>query len=156
MDVKVDHEQLTKLSKSIRQLRDNSPEYRRKMDEINRKGAAMLVIEAQSRARSSGKQYMARSAVAIKAAEGAIAVRVASSGNVPYAMAAFWGMERHSGWYGRRRYANSTARQFLPWVGNNWEPGGSGGPYAINEAIRAKWDEVLEMWATELTDLLDD
>ncbi len=34
------------------------------------------------------------------------------------------------------------AKQFPEWVGNTWEVGGSGGPAAINPAIRTSKDEI--------------
>lgn len=64
---------------------------------------------------------------------------VVSTGNdIPYALGAFWGSKR---------------AQFprLPWVGNSWEVGGSGGPYFINEVIADKADHLEE----QIGDLID-
>jgi hypothetical protein len=71
-----------------------------------------------------------------KAITGDATQRVAAVRVAPKANAAFWGAKKRTGWYGRRRYGKSPGRQFPPWVGNSWEPGGAGGPLAINPAIR--------------------
>ena len=43
--------------------------------------------------------------------------------------------------YGALQY-----RQFPEWVGNSWEVGGSGGPYAINPTIRDSMSDIIDAY----------
>lgn len=60
----------------------------------------------------------------------------------PNAYAAFWGAKQRSGW----NVGNETPN--LPrWVGNAWDVGVAGqGPYAINETVATRTDEILRMY----------
>lgn len=146
MEAKVDTSQLKRLRKEIRRLKPTSPEYARKLGTVNQAAAQLIVSEVQSRAND---RQRSRAAGQIKpsAQQSGIALRIASGGSVPYALAAFFGMDRHVGWYAKRRFANSSGRQFDRWVGNSWEPGGAGGPYVLNDAVRARLDDVVKQWA---------
>jgi len=63
-------------------------------------------------------------------------------------LAVFMGQRQRSGWYGFRRYRQSPARQFRPWVGSQWDPGETGGkPYFIGDAINDATEEVVDMVA---------
>lgn len=62
-------------------------------------------------------------------------VRSARIGVRPQAATAFWGALSRTGWYAHRRYRTSSSRQHPRWVGNSWDVGRPGGPYAINDAI---------------------
>ncbi len=65
----------------------------------------------------------------------------------PYALAVLWGAKRRTGWYAKPRYAASAARQFPAWVGNQWDPGETGGqPYHIGPAINRSLDEVMAIY----------
>lgn len=72
----------------------------------------------------------------------------------PYALGVFWGMRRRSGWYAAHRYRGSSGRQFEPWVGNQWDPGETGGqPYFIGPAINDSVDEVIDMYGDAIEKL---
>ncbi len=43
--------------------------------------------------------------------------------------------------YGAKQYP-----QFEAWVGNSWEVGGSGGPYAINPTIRDSMSDIIDAY----------
>lgn len=69
-------------------------------------------------------------------------------------LAVFLGQRRRSGWYRRARYRASTGRQFKPWVGNQWDPGETGGqPYHIGAAINAAVDDVVDVIGDGIDDL---
>ncbi len=71
-----------------------------------------------------------------------------------YALGVFLGAKGRFGWYSAARYRASTARQFEPWVGNQWQPGETGSePYYIGPAINRSVDEVVEMLADGIEDL---
>jgi hypothetical protein len=58
------------------------------------------------------------------------------------------------GWYSNPRYSSSPARQFEPWVGNQWDPGEAGGaPYFIGPAINQSVDEIIEIYGDGIEDL---
>jgi hypothetical protein len=53
------------------------------------------------------------------------------------------GAEGRFGWYAAPWFSANTARQFKPWVGNQWVPGEQGGkPYYIGDAINESLDQV--------------
>lgn len=63
---------------------------------------------------------------------------------------AFWGAKRHTGWYSRRRYSDSTP-QHPKWIGNSWEVAVRGqGPYAINDALATHRERLLDEYLVEL------
>jgi hypothetical protein len=64
------------------------------------------------------------------------------------ANAAFWGAKKRTGW----NAGNLTPNQ-PPWVGNSWEPGGSGGPYAINATIAGNLDAIEERFGVAIDEL---
>lgn len=70
-------------------------------------------------------------------------------------LAVFLGQRRRSGWYARGRYRPSAGRQFRPWVGNAWDPGGNAGvPYFIGPAVNQSVDEVVDLIGDRFEDLL--
>ncbi len=74
--------------------------------------------------------------------------------NPPRALGVFLGAKGRFGWYAAGRYARSSARQFEPWIGNQWEPGAGGtAPYFIGPAIDHSVDDVLEKMADGIEDL---
>lgn len=71
-----------------------------------------------------------------------------------YALGVFLGAKGRFGWYSAHRYQQSSARQFEPWVGNQWDPGEPGGePYFIGPAINRAVDDVVEKLADGIEDL---
>lgn len=100
----------------------------------NLQAAQVVAVEAQSEAQGMGS-VQAKAAPAIKAAgeQTRSKINVQGGGAYPYALGAFYGAKRF--------------KQFPPWVGNTWEPGGPGGPYAINPAIRSTETEWTDVFA---------
>lgn len=102
---------------------------------------------------SSGTRQQAKSAGAIKGSGTQSGAKLSVSGGPAYAAAAFWGAKRHTGWYAKPQYAQVRASQFPKWVGNAWEVGGAGGPYALNDAIRQYMPELVRDYDRMIVDL---
>ncbi len=68
------------------------------------------------------------------------------------AFAAFWGAKKRTGW----NVGNDTPN--LPqWVGNSWDVGVAGqGPYAINDTIAKRTDEILRMYGEAIDQITAD
>ncbi len=58
--------------------------------------------------------------------------KIVIGGSPPFALGAFMGALRY--------------RQFPTWVGNSWEVGGPGGPFAVNPAIRENKDDIVDAY----------
>ncbi len=64
-----------------------------------------------------------------------------------------WGSKRRTGWYAARRYRGST-RQHPKWVGNQWDPGETGGkPYYVGPAVNETVGDALDLYEQALDDL---
>lgn len=72
----------------------------------------------------------AKAAGAIVGAAESRAAKIAVRNSPPFAQGAFFGALQY--------------KQFPAWVGNSWEVGGAGGPYAVNPAIRESKDDIVE------------
>lgn len=96
------------------------------------KDAAEIVAEAARRKAQGLGGVIAKAGPSIKAQAEQRAAKVSfGSAKFPFAGGAFMGSIAYS--------------QFRPWVGNTWRVGERGeGPYAINEAIADKEDELVE------------
>ena len=71
----------------------------------------------------------------------------------PQTLVRIWGAKRRSGWYARRRYSNST-RQHPKWVGNQWDPGESGGkPYYVGDAVNETVDDAIDLYFEGIDEL---
>lgn len=129
----------------------------KRLAKVNKEAADIVASDARDRAGGEGPQE-SRMAGAVKAAAttGAVAINISNTSSYPYALAAFLGTKKRTGWYADDRYADSAGRQFPDWVGASWEPGGTGGPKPIQEAIRTNLDRVLEMHGEAVDDLLDE
>lgn len=91
--------------------------------------AAKKAQDASQTAASGLGSVQAKAVDAIKAsATQTASALVIDANKVPYALGAFMGAKRFP--------------QFPAWVGNTWEPGGPGGPYAVGEALRTVADEI--------------
>lgn len=180
-------------------LRDVDKKLGNELGKVNRKSANIIVADARKRAEALGGVHK-KAAKAIKPGNRASAIQVvadATGSRHPYAMVAFLGAKRRTGWNahesrnakttdrydvedlsrrrrrlrtdsfagekGNRRKTSTFRRgsgnpQHPAWIGNQWEPGvGSYGkePYAINPAIRAKLDEVLEFHGDAVLDFVN-
>lgn len=64
--------------------------------------------------------------------------------NPPYAISTFLGADNRYGWYAADQYKGSPARQYQPFIGLNYVPGGNTGkrPYYIGEELDKIVDDV--------------
>lgn len=125
-------------------------DWKDKLKEVNEVNAYTIAGTAFRKAQAMGG-IQARAAGAIKSRriESGIRVGVSSTATIPEALPAFWGAKKRTGWNARNEEPNQP-----PWVTNTWDVGELGeGPYAINEAIAEKRDEVLASWADAVDDL---
>jgi hypothetical protein len=102
-------------------------EWTKGLGQANREIARDVAGWSQSEARSMGGPF-AHFAGDIVGRATQIGARVEVR---PVANAAFWGAKKTTGWNaGQGRTPNQPR-----WVGASWQPGGPGGPYAINPTI---------------------
>lgn len=130
-----------------RNLRKAEPKLAKEFAKVNQKGADRIAKTGQSLAHADGG-VEAHAADAIKASRsaGAVKVVVSSRGAHPEALGAFLGAKAYP--------------QFPDWVGVGWVPGGEGGPYALNPAIRQELPGMLtdyghaveEFWAESFSE----
>lgn len=144
----------------IKQLRrvemDLDPALEKVHEEIAQLAEDWARWEAASGGRGSKTRQRQLAMGAIKGKGSAKDVRVAvvKSAGAPWALAAFWGAKRRTGWYADPlKYRTSPRRQFDSWVGNSWETAVAGtGPYAINDALAHHLPEILEKYRDRLFD----
>jgi len=128
------------LPEFVRGLRRMSPEAAKQIRKVHYEAAKLV----SDRARSAAP---ARVRTAIKPQASARSAKIATvpSSRAPDALVRFWGTKKRTGWYASPRYSGSTT-QHPRWVGNQWDPGETGGrPYFIGPAINASIDEVEDM-----------
>ena len=121
---------------------------------VHKKLADDIAEKARSAASSmGGVQAKAAAAIKGRATQSSAKVGISPGARYPMANAAFWGAKRRSGWYARARYQKSQAQQLPTWVGNTWDVGGSGGPYAINPTIKQYLPDIIDHYDEMLDDL---
>lgn len=153
----VDIKELREFRRSLKDRAD-AKAWVRTLASASKRGGQIIVNEARSNASGMGGQQAA-AAGAIKASASAegISIRVGRTARAPFGLAAFWGAERQTGWYGQGRYFNSMGVQFKPWVGASWDVGQAGeGPYAVNAAIASKIDEVMDGWSDDVIQIMNE
>lgn len=101
------------------------------------------------RARGRAPRRHMKSAIRAAGTRTKAAVRV-TPGRRRDAIAVVVGQKQRSGWYGWRRYRQSQARQFRPWLGQGWEPEDL---YFIGPAFRQD-DRTLQLYLDELDRIL--
>lgn len=112
------------------------------------------VADKARRGAAAGDAQSRKAVGAIKARATQRAAYIETVPKPAFALGVFWGMKRRTGWYANPRYEGSNARQFQPWVGNQWDPGDAGGkPYFIGEAINQSIDEVQDIYLEGIDDL---
>lgn len=114
-------------------LRALGAEWPRELRKANVDVARIAQDASQHEASGLGG-VQAKAAPAIKAGGEQLAAKIVVSATAayPFALGAFFGAKKYP--------------QFPPWVGNSWDPGGPGGPYAINAALRSKLDEITDAY----------
>lgn len=158
MEVRFDAKQLRKFRRQLREAKPSAPEWQREFARVNKRAGDRIGQATQARANTRQLAAAARQVKGSASAKGP-RVRVASSGRVPYALAAIWGMKRRTGWYAAPRYARSSGRQAPMWVGSSWDVGDPGegpgrGPYALGPALHDELERVREDWAEMVEDLM--
>ena len=143
---------LKALAKNLRAADKQLP---KQLAKVNQRAAEIIAGESRANAASDGG-LEAKAAPAIKAsaAQGEVRIVVAATSAHPYALVAFLGAQRHTGWYSDSRYDDGHP-QHPAWIGDTWVPGETGGPYAINQAIRDRLDDMLEAHGQAVDDFVD-
>lgn len=126
-------------------LKAADAQYPKEIAKLHREIARLVQVRAVAAASGEGgaTRHFASSARA-SGTQAAARITVA-----PKANAAFFGAKKRTGW----NAGNQGRPQHRPWVGAGWEPGGSGGPYGINPAIRASLDDIDRMAGDGMEDL---
>jgi len=123
-----------------RELKAVDKAFGKELRQVHLKVARLVADRAKAAAPAR-----ARKAIRARATQRSASIEMVN--NPADALGILWGMRRRSGWYGARRYRQSSGRQFRPWVGNQWDPGETGGqPYYVGPAINASVDEVVELF----------
>lgn len=147
-DAAISVEGLTEFRKELRELGKMFP---RELTKIHKEIATVVADKARSNATAmGGQQRHAASKIAGRATQAQSRITVNTGGKVGrMANAAFWGANKKTGWYNRRRYRSDTKPQFKAWVGQSWTVGASsGGPYALNAAVNQKLPEIAQLYNT--------
>lgn len=112
---------------------------------LSRKVSRSAVMWSRAEAAGMGgpQAHFARN---IRGAGGAAGARITIDNQ---ANAAFWGAKKRTGW----NEGGATPNQ-PDWVGSSWQVGVAGqGPYAINAAIAAHMDDLIDMYAEGIDDI---
>lgn len=130
------------------------PRWPMALERVHHNIATQGARDSRSAARGmGGVQRKAASAIGAKSTQRDAAVAVLPSGVDRMGAVAFWGAKRHTGWYAKPRYRNST-RQHPVWVGNSWEAAVAGqGPYAINNAMARNLNRYLDLYLEMIDEL---
>jgi hypothetical protein len=140
-----------------RALRDAGVETRRQVRNANQKIGKRFEGWAKTEARAGSRMQSAASRAILGGSTNDYAfVRITRSNKVPFALAAFWGVKGRRGWYAAERYRSSGKDQFPAWVGTGWKWGGTGGPYAINDTIRKRTDDVVDIYRDSIEEAFRD
>ena len=127
------------------ELKRVDPEFKRTLAKTHREVAKIVRDDARQAAPSRH-----RSAITSRADPKSAKVTV-KPGRRGDSLAVFLGMKGRSGWYARRQFRSSRGRQHRPWVGNQWDPGATGGvPYLIGPAINRSVDDVVDEYGEVL------
>jgi len=123
--------------------------------EANLAAAEFAAEVSRAEARSfGGLQAKAADRIKARSRPDAAALYVSKTKRNAFAYVAFWGAKRRSGWYNRPWFREGGRQQHPDWVGNSWQVGVKGqGPYAINDAIAANMDKILDVYAERYSKL---
>lgn len=133
-----------------RLLKAVDPQWAKELSKANRVVAKRVALKARSYANAYGPMQRASSgAIKWSGTQAAASVKVADTTRNPFALPAFWGAKKRTGWNA------GNVRPNLPeWVGNGWDYGVHGqGPYAINDAVADAIPEVLDDYMAMLDEL---
>lgn len=121
------------------ELRTADPKLARTMRVANKDIAEKVASRAQAKARS-GTPVQAKAAEAIVGAASQRDAKIAINKGTRFKFA-------DGAFYGAKAYP-----QFDPWVGNTWDPGGPGGPDAINPAIAEMVPDIEDFYLNAFED----
>lgn len=128
---------LPELRRQLRQM-ENPRRWTQELGASQREIAKKVAAWSQSAARGVGGST-GHFAGAIAGRGGVSGARIQIRKNE--ANAAFWGAKQRTGWNTGNESPNHPK-----WVGNQWEVGSSGGPYAINPTIQNRLTDIMEMY----------
>lgn len=133
--IEVDRDELARFRADLRAL---GPQWPKELRSAHKDIADDVASSARGRATSLGGVH-AKAASLIKGKGDQRSARVGPVGGKGIGNVAFWGAKRSTGW----NAGNQGAPQHPEWVGNSWDVGGPGGPYAINETIRTEQAQII-------------
>lgn len=139
---------LAELRKELRLL-NGGKKWASELGKVSRKVSRAATLWARGEAVGMGgvQAHFARS---IRGAGGAAGARIAVGKE---ANAAFWGAKKRTGWYASPRFSGGKGNQ-PDWVGATWQVAVAGqGPYAINAALAAHINELIDMYADGIDDI---
>lgn len=112
-----------------RDLRGAGQGWPRTLSVVNRRVANYVADKARGMTETA---QQAKASRAIRGSATQSAAKIAVTRSPVFAQGAFFGALRF--------------KQFPAWVGNSWEPGGGGGPYAVNPAIRDSLQDIVDAY----------
>ena len=144
------------MAQALRRL-SRDPEWKKELRKTNAPVSKLGADLSRKEMRGSGDRQLARAAAGVRAAPTSTAAKVRVSGRVATsttpmsALAPVFGTRGRTGWFAAPRYR--TGANNPPWIGNNWEIGGPGGPRGINPALTNGTEQILDefekaAWAT--------
>ena len=144
------------MAQALRRL-STDPEWQKEIRKTNAPVSKLGADLSRKEMRGSGDRQLARAAAGVRAAPTSTAAKVRVSGRVATsttpmsALAPVFGTRGRTGWFAAPRYR--TGANNPPWIGNNWEIGGPGGPRGINPALTNGTEQILDefekaAWAT--------
>ena len=108
------------------------------------------LVRDRSQHRGTRQQVAAAKAMVADGTTTMARIRIKNTPAAPFAIGAFMGAKGRFGWYGKRRYRSSSARQFPEWVGNNWNLEAGQGPYVIAEIVQEGRQDILDAFLDEM------
>lgn len=144
-------------AEAAKALRAAGKEGKKRVRKAGREVGDYIADEARNLAgRGDAMQLAARRAgiIGVGTQKGG-AVRIRNTARVPFGLAAFLGVKGRRGWYAHPRF-DGGPDQFPKWVGNQYTPGGPGGPYFVNPAIRRNETEVVDIFTREIDRAMQD
>lgn len=107
-------------------------------------------LEGRTRGKGNAQQRKEQRGLLGKGTQRQSVLSIKNTAAAPFALAAYMGTKKQTGWYARARYNNSTGKQFPEWVGNNWDLLNGVGPYVIADQIQTDRQELLDMYFEEM------
>lgn len=143
--------QIRGLNAFARELKSVDREFGKKLRQVHLRVATLAEDRTRAAMRSGGDGKFAKGVKGRATQKKASIVTQASPH--PATLVKLWGAKRRSGWYAARRYRGST-RQHPKWVGNQWDPGETGGkPYYVGPAVNRTVDDAIDLYGEAIDEL---